>query len=514
MSPAARKHLPHAFVLALVMLCPAAAAESGEVTAEGASYRGGAEQAGDLVAFYLSDIAVAASQGAPPSPANSFLSIDIRAARLEALEVERQYLIGPAVGEVSQPVDDPRYDRNAPPERTVLDDARATLASQQEAFQVHMVPAEGGSALFTARNEAGAFSQMASLFMDAGRFREAGPLDADERVTDAPEFWAVRVDEPLVVHDDQASHFVARVTGDVVLEIMGGVFEAKDRDESVVLESGVWTAPAADVGVPLGVDAQRQVLLRMFLHDATIDLSFQGDETDAFWASQTVASEHDGPADLEGATGEIATADGVVLLDHERFVVPPGNVLTMQPSEPGLALAVQPAATPASSAGGATAGPQTPALVAVVAVLALLAAAGLGLLHRANATPDLRQVELAIEGERYGRAARLAKRILRARPGYEDAVLGRAIALSRAGRAGAAISEIHQQLATRGASDGSLHYVLGLSFLDVGRVDEARVALAEAVRLTPALEADVAVRLGQPVSDSSPATLREVHGYA
>lgn len=511
MAATLRPHLLPAFVLAALMLCPVAAADAGQVTAESATYHGGADQDGDLVAFFLADIAVAAAQGTAPSPENSLLSMDIKADRLEALEIERNYLMGPQVGDIQQPVDDPRYDRNAAPGRVVLDKARATLVSQQEGFQVHVLPAEPDAARFTSRNEAGRFTQYPALFMDAGEFRDARVGDVDERVSDGPDFWSVRIEEPLVVHDDQASHFVAHFTGDLVVEVLGGTFEAQDRDETATLESGQWTTPAADL--PVAVDTQRRVLLRMFLQGASIDLSFQGDETDAFWASRELASVHDGPATLVGASGEVVTSDGVVLLSNDRYVAPAGSLLAMRPSGPGLALDLQPAAAPASTARDPAAGPKASALVAVVAVLALVAAAGIGLVHRRASAPDLRQVELALEGERYGRAARLAKRILRARPGLEDAVLGRVIALSKSGRAGAAITEIHAHLAQRSVSDGSLHYVLGLSFLDVGRKAEASIALSEAVRLTPALQADVAARLGHPPSDSPPAT-REANGYA
>ncbi|HET6398102.1 MAG TPA: hypothetical protein VFH47_00935, partial [Candidatus Thermoplasmatota archaeon] len=50
--------------------------------------------------------------------------------------------------------------------------------------------------------------------------------------------------------------------------------------------------------------------------------------------------------------------------------------------------------------------------------------------------------------------------------------------------------------AQRDPSDGSLHYVLGLALLDLGKDEEARQALSEAARRTPALAAEVHARLG------------------
>lgn len=507
-------------VLAGTLLVPAASADAGQVTAERASYSGGADHDGSIVAFFLATSPEFAADDA-------LLSIDIHAGRFESLQVERRYIVSPEVdpvtlprwGEVPalvQPVEDPRFDRNAPPARTVLDKARATLVSQQEEFQVHILPADPAAALdFQGHTDAGQFSQLPALFMETGRFEEPrpSPLDTDARVINAPEFWSVRLDEPLVVHDDQASHFQARIKGDLVLEIVGGTFEAKDRDEQVTLESGKWSAPAVP-GSPLpGATEERRVLMRLFLEDATIHVGFQGATTDAYWASRSVESTTGGDTTLEGASGDVSTSDGIVPLSDDRYRVAAATLLTLTPGDAGMAVAMQPAVSTAATAGQSGPG-QGQTVAGIAAILALLVAAGLGLAHRLAAAPDLRQVELALEGERYGRAARIAKRILRARPGLEDAVLGRAIALSKSGRAGAAISEIHEHLATRGASDGSLHYVLGLSFLDVGREAEASIALAEAVRRTPALQADVAARLGPVPSHSTPTTLREVHGYA
>lgn len=505
--------------LLAALACPTAAADAGQVTADSASYTGGADHGGDLLAFFLAANPEVSTRGA-------LLSIDIQAGRLESLQIERRFIVGPEAGSFdvpnhgevavpTVPIEDPRFDPNAPPARHVLDRGHATLVAQQEHFQVHVIPSDPGSVLgFTARTDAGQFEQYPAVFMDAGRFEEPDALDVDERLTYAPEFWSVRIDEPVVVHDDQASRSQALFMGDMVLEIVGGTFEARDREKQVTLESGEWTTSVGGEDAPRGVDEQRRVLLRMFLQDAHVRIGYQGGATEAYWASRATASEVDGVATLDGASGEVSSSDGLQLLDDDRYQVPPGTVLTLAPSAPAMTVGMQPAATTGATAGGLDNGHGT-ALVGVVAALALLAAIAIGVLQRARGAPELRDVELALEAERYGRAARIAKRILRVRPGLEDAVLGRAIALSKAGRAGAAISEIHEHLAARGASDGSLHYVLGLSFLDVGREAEAGIALSEAVRRTPALRADVVARLGQDASpDHAPTTLREVHGYA
>jgi predicted Zn-dependent protease len=147
------------------------------------------------------------------------------------------------------------------------------------------------------------------------------------------------------------------------------------------------------------------------------------------------------------------------------------------------------------------------------AVLALVAAIGVGVLRRVLRMPALADVEHAIEEGEYRRAAHMAGRILSRLPGSEEALLGRAIALSKHGDNQAVVAELSRHLAAKPASDGTLHYVLGLAQLEVGRKEEAQASLKEAVRLTPSLQAEVAPRLGK-VFSSPVTTTKETHGYA
>lgn len=517
------RRLLTALALALVAVAPLAAAESGQVSAEAAVYRGGARQHGEALAFYLmSQVAVdPGNEVVPPAPvpdgAPPLLGIDIQAAHLEALVVERTYLhLGS--GAVIQP--DPRAPPQQP-ERIVLEHAHGKLTAQQSLFQVHLVPPGLGQTVpYQATTQSGRFDAQDSVYMSSGQFRRVlTQEDADARNADSPEFWSVRLEEPLVVHEDQAGDLAATFRGDLVLELEGGTLAVRDNEGEHVLESGVWSeSPAPGLAVlDPAATVQREALVRLFLVDAVVRLTVQGGNPALYVAAPSIESEQDGDTTLLGATGSVQSGQATRQLDGERFDLPAGHTLLLRSGDERMDAGFAPSAVPGDAGGGTTFADQGPAtMVAVTAILALLAAIGLGVLRRATSPPDLRAVEAAIEAQRFSRAARMAKRILRARPGLEDAVLGRAIALSRAGRAGAAISEIHAQLELRGPTDGSLHYVLGLALLDVGRLDDARVALAEAVRLTPALHEDVASRLGNPQASSSPGptSLREVHGYA
>lgn len=504
-------------LVAAVLGSPLAAAQDG-ATASGVSYHGGAKQAGEAFAYYLAD-EVTEGEALPnpldpaaPPGTSSVIGLEIKAGHVDALMVEQRIIL--LAGDQGEVVD-PREAEPAP-KRTVLDHAKGHLVAQQAQYQLHLLPAApDGTISFVGRSDAGRYEALDSLAIGPGRFGEAQAVDPSEPRDPAdPEFWRLVRDSPVLVNTDESGQQDLTFTGDLVLEAVGLTIEASDDDESASLESGMWTTDT----VPGAVQEQRRALLRMYLTDATVRISVQGGAPGLQFAGPVVVSEQEGESTLLGVTGTLMRDGEPSTFSDDRVLLPAGNTLALADAAPGgrFTLGITPTATaPATVAGGALAESVRSAWIALVAVLALAVAVGLGLLRHATQPVDLAAVEAAIEAQRYGRAARLAKRILRARPGLEDAVLGRAIALSKAGRAGAAISELHDHLRTRGATDGSLHYVLGLAFLDVGRMEDGRAALQQAVRLTPALASDVAARLGPQRSSTVQSTsLREVHGYA
>lgn len=126
-------------------------------------------------------------------------------------------------------------------------------------------------------------------------------------------------------------------------------------------------------------------------------------------------------------------------------------------------------------------------IVAGLVTVALIAVA----LRTGRGTPQLAHMEDALEAGCFGRAARLAGRILRTDPARESAHLGRAIALSRTGRPERVVRDLKRFLRDHEPSDGTLHYVLGLAYRDLGREAAAEEALSEAVQRTPALAQQV-----------------------
>ncbi len=511
--------------LALLLLagalaaCPLAAAESGQVTADGVGYRGGARQHGSVAAYFLSTGATADSPvpnplDPPPAPGEvPVVGLEIKAERIEALAMAQHTLL---VGGQAR-AEDPRQDNEAAPERVVLDEAQARLAAQQEVFQLHILPAEEGQLIpFQAHGESGTYETYGSLAMGTGKFRPAQGVDTDDpRAPDAVGFWSVVLDTPLVVNADDAAQQDITFVGDLVLEMHGLTLEAQDADEAAVLESGRWTTET----VPGAVAQETSTLLRLFLTDAQVRISVQGGSPDLYFASPDLVSEQDGDVTLLGATGVLVKDGEASDYRQDRVLLGAGNTLTVATADAArLRLGVEPtpALAPAAATGGFVVRTGPTLWAGLAAVLALAVAVGLGLVRSLGEQANLAAVEAAIEASRYGRAARIAKRILRARPGDEDAILGRAIALSKSGRAGRAIDELQAHLASRGSTDGSLHYVLGLSLLDVGRVEDARAALSHAATQTPALAADIAARLG-PNALAAPAPaprLGREAGYA
>lgn len=508
------------FALAATLAAPPAAADVGELRAEASVHAGGSRLTGDAVAFFLVDEVVDPEALPAVSPATAsdepVLGIDVDAGQLEAMVFERHQIVS-AQDLVFQA--DPRHPTQ-PPTRQVLERAKGQLVAQQDKFQVTVLPADPAAAVpFSAKAQAGRMEPVDSLHMGPGRFRHAIAGDVDDRDPQVYDFWNVRIDAPLVVHEDEVGQMDVTFTGDLIIEVLGASLQLRGQDGDLTLETGVWRDPGLGTGAPIdqpAASAQRTVFARILLMDAKVRITVQGGSPGLYVAAPAMDSDNDGQVTLLGAVGRVGVGDEVRELDGDRYVAPPAHHIQVGRDGDLLAVSLAPMSQGPTPAGQALF-PATASslLVGVGAVLALAMAVALGLARRITHTPELAQVEAAIEAQRYGQAARLAKRILRAQPASEDAMLGRAIALSKDGRAGRAIAEIHSHLAKRDASDGALHYVLGLAFLDLGREDDARAALGEAVRRTPALQADVVSRLGQQTSSApQPTSAREVHGYA
>lgn len=512
-----------AVALVLAVLAPAASAETGTLQIKEARYQGGAAHVGDLRALFMADTVGAGTLGAPSidrSQATPFM--DLQAARIRALQVTVHTLAGPDVGDLGQPVPDPTVDEQGPRE-TLLSHAKATLSTFQPGFQVHVLALDE-PARYQARNDAGAFAPLDSIYIRAGAMQEEPTAAEDylDQDDDAARFWGVHIDAPHVGHEEQSGRVEFTVHGDFVIESYGLSLHATDGDQDVTLFSGVEQTPVAG---PVPLYRETSVLLRMFVEDATLRLSTSGGLPTIDWASTATETKPTGATTLQGATGNLQSPDGDILLQDEPYLLPAGNDLHFAPADQALALGVQPAA--ASVVARGLDGEMSAALVGAGAILCLLVAVSLGLLRRWLTPPTLHAVETALAEGRHRRAARLAGDILRRQPRDQDAALARAIALSKGGRPHAAITHARRHVGASDPADGSLHYVLGLALLDIGSEAEARVAFDEAVRRTPALRDDVQARTAasqptaqRPAPATAPAAFpassphKEAHGYA
>lgn len=306
--------------------------------------------------------------------------------------------------------------------------------------------------------------------------------------------------------------------GDFAFEVEGIDFLMVDgAGTSTQLHSGREQSPRAT-----GVDnayTVKESFLRITVAGGHAEIQLSDPSTDVEWTSPSTVADTDGIVTLSQATGQAQFDDGARQLDQETVRSTGVNRLALAASPEGLPVAMQRQAPGPGSQGVAPTlpGGALPWAAGVLALVALVAT-GVALAVRRSHTPTLADVEAAIEAGHYRRAAAQASRILRRRPNLEDALLSRAIALCKAGKPARVVAELRGHLAGRKPTDGSLHYVLGLAYLDMGKRTDAEAVFAEAVRRTPSLLSDVQGKLGVPGTTSrTPASLphqESTHGYA
>lgn len=435
------------------------------------------------------------------------LYLDLTAGHVAAIQYESRYIAVPT-GNV----------RKGDPEKITFDgdDVRLRIQSFQPYFKVNLIGAEAGNA-FTANIDSGGFTSVPAAKLGAGGLRTAGVSNPAE-----DEFSTVERAGPLLLQNGWPAQSSFRVEGDLVLELWNVTLVS---DDGRVLESGEWRTPI-DPALPketmVVAQEARRAFLRLTLTGAELDIATAGGGPRVEWAGPQVSSQHEGPITLVGASGKLKGPDGDLVLDDERVVVP-ASTLALLPVQDGIDVQIVPPADAAA--------PQQPALntivsspvtlsVGIAALVILATAAGAAVVlvvRRRLRTPVLKEVEAAIAKAQYPRAAKLARRILRHEPDQEDALIGRAIALSRDGQPARVVREVEVHLKRREPSDGVLHYVLGLAYLDLGRNKEAESVLREAVRRTPRLQSDIQTRVPDLLIQS-PATqnemTKEAHGYA
>jgi hypothetical protein len=360
----------------------------------------------------------------------------------------------------------------------------------------------------------GALDRTGSLAQASGTTMDRPVLTEEGITTFAPQSSPpVPLDLPRGEPDAIFSHPVAdgrrivttagaastlELSGTFTLELYGLSGRLSGTDGAWDVESGRWAQPLAP-GVPDGSVRQvRESFLRIVVQDGTLTASIAAAELLQF--SDFVATTESESLVLHGATGTFTLADGAVQQVSGSTFAPEGLTRAQsEPSDAGMRVALtglgadgQPRSAPSATAiripDSVTLG--LTGLFLVVAATATVA--GYALRRR---PASMEEVETALVGGRYMVAARMAGRVLRRRPDSEEAMISRAVALTKAGRPQRVVRELTAHMARREPSDGVLHYVLGLAYLDLGELAPGEKALREAMRRTPALAAQVRSRL-------------------
>jgi hypothetical protein len=314
----------------------------------------------------------------------------------------------------------------------------------------------------------------------------------------------------------QAKAGALRLTGTFTIEVVGFDFRLTGAGAPADLHSGVAYTPLAPGRVDSHARTFHESFLRITVTDGTLQVAAPGGVLQ--WSGPAANTVADGIT-MQDATGSIQLADGQQQsLTGASYRLDGRYDLKANPAEQGLQLAVtgldeqgQPL-VPQSTAVRQVASPIYWAVVAAVAGSAAVTAFVVLLLHR---RPTMADVESALEAGHFRRAARDAARLLRSRPGFEDAVISRAIALSKLGRNQRVVREIRAHFATREPSDGVLHYVLGLALRETGAAADAQAAWREALRRTPGLLPQVQPLLAaQQASSHASAVAPTVDGTA
>lgn len=294
--------------------------------------------------------------------------------------------------------------------------------------------------------------------------------------------------------------------GTFTVEVVGLDFHLAGHDGDWTLQSGTWRDPIAP-GSPGAANQAAHKMTSSFLRINVTDgdLLFNTLELGSFSAALPETNAVTGTIAAQDATGSLHEADGTqTRLTGSAYTLDGHYRLDANPSQAGVQVTLQGLdenGQPLAPASQAVAVPAIflAALWAAFGVLALGLMATFAFGRHLYQVPTMEDVEAHLEAGQYRIAAREAKRLLRRRPDSEDALISRAVALTKGGRPGQVVREVRARLGRRDASDGVLHYLLGLAYLELGRATAGHSALSEAVRRTPTLASQVAVHLGQPI---------------
>lgn len=454
-------------LVAAVLAAPSAMAFEGQAT--GVSYEGGIRHAGDLALLNI-------IESVDREGLNDVLGLQLDASSAWGQFHEREALIVPGASLEAPSAGPETIADEGQPLQGVALDAIARVSQ----VQINVFAWDGAAQLAMKGPKAVASSASGAYLSGNGLETGSGVGDRDPRAEDQTTFTPRSVDHPIILarSQDQTPHTV-EITGDFVVEIMG-LHVALDADDyASEFRTGEESESTAAGAVTQGYAR----LLRLFVQDGVLEFDLKKTDAKVAYAlTGGVASSESGTAtfrDITTATGFQATS-----------VLRGPFVIEERPSDAGLAVTAQSPGAPgpdASPMASLAAAPATGWIVGGAIILAVIA-----IVVREFRAPNVQSIEYALESGHYRKAARLSTRILRHDPLDESAQLSRAIAWSRVGRQGRVVRVLEPFLERHEPSDGTIHYVLGLARHDLGQVDEARDAMAEAVRRTPSLLGEVA----------------------
>lgn len=390
--------------------------------------------------------------------------------------------------------------------------ATVTLTGVQAEYALNLF---GDGLSHTATYNSGQVTPMQDPAIDqTGPYPHTGPEPSQVEHS-----WTIHQASGAHLYTEPASsvvHLVIR--GTFTLEVLGADFVMKDAAGTTALHSGV---EREAIG-PLPEDPVHSIhrtFLRLEIQNGQLDIAIPASDLTVRWTTPQGTWDATGLVDLEQATGTYVLADGTQADAKAQTLRLSGdNSVALRAEEVGMAADARRVDTQASRPDSAALSSGLSWLLGGISVLVVVLGALVVLAIRRTRHPLLADVEAAIEAGHYRRAAADASRILRRRPDMEDALLSRAIALCKAGRPGRVVAELRRHLASAKPTDGSLHYVLGLAFMDLGQRSDAEAVFAEAVRRTPALLTDVQGKLGVPgvASRTQPPLpgVESTHGYA
>lgn len=508
-------------ILPVLVLCgasamPAASAErpvSGNLVARSLEFSDAAQQTGQMLFFHVTQSS-ASIDGQSASLAFAGAHVDGRQYHDEGYEETTAVPFSTLYATDS--VTGPQYDPFK------VDHATGQLSGMQASYNLNIFADR--AIPFRASIPQGQQTVLAHPELDVGSIKESpsasGPVPNAPSNSPQGPYWTIRDAESAHVLTEALGAATLHLEGTFTVEVIGFDFELKGDGSERHLHSGI----QRDAPAP-GVPAHRvqQDFLRIQVTDGSLDLGVTGIVAGLAgpriqWSGPSTDSST-GAVGLAGATGSLLRTDGQQQqLTGATYRLEGRYDLVANPAEQGLQLGVTGLDDRGQPLAPALTVPHQEAstLAWLIALAAVALAAGTSvavvLLRR---QPTMADLEAGLETGHFRRVVRDAGRILRKRPGFEDAVISRSIALSKMGRNGRVVREVRAHFAAREPSDGVLHYVLGLALKELGETAQAQEAWREAVRRTPGLLPQVAPLLPQASSTASPVPpLVDGNGYA